>query len=326
MWIIKGGPGTGKSTAMRLVAEEAERRGIYHERCRCSSDPDSLDAVIIPEMRRAVYDGTAPHIMEPRVVGSCERIVNFGDAWDCGVLEERRKEIMELSAACARHHAAAQRWLRAAAAFREDTYTLASSACDMRKLERCAARIAASVVADGGKGRGKADVRLLTAVTPKGVNGVFIPSEQVMERFAERLVIFDRVGAASAILLGMLAERLRERGCDITMCPCSQSGRPEHVIVTAFGLVVSVSNDMHAFSGNRRAVHCERFMDESKLTAESKRLASNRRGVREMTELASEEMQAAKSLHDRLERHYAAAVDFSRTSEYARRLVREMFN
>ncbi|MBQ6756528.1 MAG: hypothetical protein IJP43_06255 [Oscillospiraceae bacterium] len=38
--IIKAGPGSGKSTFMRIIAEKAEKKGLETELIRCSGDPD----------------------------------------------------------------------------------------------------------------------------------------------------------------------------------------------------------------------------------------------------------------------------------------------
>ena len=50
IYIIKGGPGTGKSRFMKEVACRAEEKGLSVERFYCSSDPTSLDAVAISEL------------------------------------------------------------------------------------------------------------------------------------------------------------------------------------------------------------------------------------------------------------------------------------
>lgn len=76
--ILKGGPGCGKSTLMRKVAEAGERLGLRALRVACSSDPDSLDAVVLPEIGLAVADGTAPHVLEPEVCGCDANYVNLG--------------------------------------------------------------------------------------------------------------------------------------------------------------------------------------------------------------------------------------------------------
>ena len=48
----------------------------------CSSDPDSLDGVIFPQIRACIADGTSPHVIEPRFPGAVEELVNLGDYWD----------------------------------------------------------------------------------------------------------------------------------------------------------------------------------------------------------------------------------------------------
>lgn len=59
--ILKGGPGCGKSTLMKQVGTAMEEAGLTVEYVRCSGDPDSLDAIVIPAIGAAVVDGTAPH-------------------------------------------------------------------------------------------------------------------------------------------------------------------------------------------------------------------------------------------------------------------------
>ena len=64
LYVIKGGPGCGKSTAMKQAAREGLRRQQPMEIIHCSSDPSSLDGVLFPEQGKALYDGTAPHTID----------------------------------------------------------------------------------------------------------------------------------------------------------------------------------------------------------------------------------------------------------------------
>ena len=89
-YIIKGGPGTGKSTLMKRVAGYFIKQGVRCELCPCSSDPQSLDAVIFPDFKVALLDGTAPHVVEPQYPGACEEIINLGMAWNTQRLSENR--------------------------------------------------------------------------------------------------------------------------------------------------------------------------------------------------------------------------------------------
>ncbi|MBE3581342.1 MAG: ATPase [Thermoanaerobacteraceae bacterium] len=68
IFVVKGGPGVGKSTFMRKIGETMLARGFDVEFHCCSSDNNSLDAVVIPGIKVALIDGTAPH----RVVSTQE--------------------------------------------------------------------------------------------------------------------------------------------------------------------------------------------------------------------------------------------------------------
>ncbi len=77
MYLIKSGPGCGKSTLMKRLARAAEQRGELTQRIHCASDPDSLDGVILPGQHRAIVDATAPHVVEPDAPGADEVVVSL---------------------------------------------------------------------------------------------------------------------------------------------------------------------------------------------------------------------------------------------------------
>jgi len=61
LFILKGGPGTGKSTLMKKIGQKWKDKGYDIELLHCSSDNNSIDGVIIPKLKVGVVDGTAPH-------------------------------------------------------------------------------------------------------------------------------------------------------------------------------------------------------------------------------------------------------------------------
>ena len=79
---IKGGSGCGKSTFLRRIADEAAARGLEVWRFLCSSDPQSLDAVVLPSLGRGWVDATAPHVLEPTLCAGREGYVDFGAFYD----------------------------------------------------------------------------------------------------------------------------------------------------------------------------------------------------------------------------------------------------
>ena len=74
---------------IQSLRRELEQAGYTAQRVLCSSDPDSLDGVIFPQIRACIADGTSPHVIEPRFPGAVEELVNLGDYWDEEQLRER---------------------------------------------------------------------------------------------------------------------------------------------------------------------------------------------------------------------------------------------
>ena len=62
LYILKGGPGSGKSTFLNIIAEGLSEAGLSVEYIHCSADPNSLDAIYIPALKIACADGTAPQV------------------------------------------------------------------------------------------------------------------------------------------------------------------------------------------------------------------------------------------------------------------------
>lgn len=82
VFILKGSPGSGKSTVMKRIAARAEAEGHPLTVIRCSSDPDSLDGVMLTDLGVAVADGTSPHSLDPKKYGIREVTVSLEDTFD----------------------------------------------------------------------------------------------------------------------------------------------------------------------------------------------------------------------------------------------------
>ncbi len=116
LFILKGGPGTGKSTLLRGVVSSANGVGIDATAVLCSSDVSSLDGVILKHKgkRVAIIDGTAPHTQDPIYPGAIDEIVNLGEGFDNRRLESEKASVLALSGQKSKSYGEAYRALRAA--------------------------------------------------------------------------------------------------------------------------------------------------------------------------------------------------------------------
>lgn len=96
-YIIKGGPGAGKSTFMSSIGKTMVEQGYDIVEFHCATDPDSLDAISIPELGVALMDGTAPHTIDPNNPGITDDIIWLGNYWDDSKLAKSKDEILKLN-------------------------------------------------------------------------------------------------------------------------------------------------------------------------------------------------------------------------------------
>lgn len=96
IFILKGGPGTGKSTFLQRLAAYLYQGGSSLEQYWCSSDPQSLDGIRALDLHIALFDGTSPHILEPKYPGAKETLLDLGAFWCSEILEKQLQTITEM--------------------------------------------------------------------------------------------------------------------------------------------------------------------------------------------------------------------------------------
>ena len=98
IYVIKGGPGTGKSSFMKKILHRLPE-GCRAECILCSSDPHSIDGIILEGKvgRAALLDGTAPHIEEAIYPGAIDEIIDLGKCWENSRLIASKEKILSKS-------------------------------------------------------------------------------------------------------------------------------------------------------------------------------------------------------------------------------------
>lgn len=310
--IIKGGPGSGKSTLMKRIATGLpdERLELIH----CSSDVDSLDAVICAGRKFAIADGTSPHVLEPKYPGSVESLVDMTACWNEDALYACREDVIALTSSCKRCHEHCCRFLSAAASLIGDTYRLALEAVNTQKLAAYCGRLCEREFKQLNAAPGRERVRFLSAVTNKGVTTFVETAKQLCDRV---YLISDDYGAVSRIILNAARSAALAAGYDVISCYCPLSPyeKLEQLFIPKLSLGFITSNRFHDFGESvdpYRIINSQRFTDQQKLKPTKKRIAFNRKAAAQMVEQAAGLLGEAKKIHDELEEYYIAATDFSK--------------
>ena len=322
-YIIKGGPGTGKSTFLKKIADEAERRGLFTERVYCSSDPGSLDAVVIPEKGISVCDGTSPHVVEPRFPGVVENILNLGEFWDSAKLRKNGDEIRGLFFENSLYHRRSAKYLAAAGHIDSLNRKLAMSYIRTEKTDSFASRfIYRELPSRRGEGRGEKSRRFISAITPEG--NIFL-GDAVKSACSRIIGIDDNEGVASALITDRVGEGAVRNGYRVIYCCCPMNpNESEHLLVPekSIGLV-----RLHGASCEiecDRVIHTGRFMKDG-FSQNRTVLKFNSKVKEELIRESVNNLRLAKQTHDKLEKIYIDAMDFERLNEYCQSFIDKLF-
>ncbi len=317
--VIKGGPGTGKSSFMRAVGRAAEEAGLAVEYIVCSGDPESLDGIYIPELRIGYVDGTSPHALDPAVFGAGGDYLNLGAYCETGAAYARREELCALTEGYRSWYARAYELLAAAAK--------ASPAMNLAYVtdgERAAARARADSVAArelAAAPRGTARRRFLGSMT---CAGRYLASG-TLAALCRRLFLLDnRLGLGFEFARELAAEAER-RGVEAVICPhWLRPELTEAVIIPALGVGWAALDPLAAYPEGHRRLHLARMADSETQRALRTQLREDERLYEKLLHRGGECLAAAKALHDRLEALYRPFVDFGALTRAAESEIRRV--
>lgn len=323
-YIIKGGPGTGKSSLMRKIADEIESRDIECERIFCSSDPNSLDGIIFPSLRVSICDGTSPHTLDPDYPGATGEIINLGDCWDKQKLLENKEKIIELTDKNKACHQRSRRFIESAFSIYGDGEKICRECLDESRLMRYASRVSNRHFKKPSGRIGLEKIRLLDAITPKGY---YFFSDTVNALCDEIIVFEDDFGVAASKLINEIRSYALASGFSVISSPCINREKGiRHIIIKELSLGFFTADKLCELNVvPTKTVNLRRFYSSSEYSAHKARLSFAKKAANELLSEAVCALKTAKDIHDNLEACYVDAMDFDAVSEIANVLIERIW-
>lgn len=306
--IIKGGPGTGKSGFMRRIGRAAEARGYDVEYVLCSGDPNSLDGIYIPALRRGWVDGTAPHVTEPRCFGYDSDYVNLGHFCKTPLSAGDKEEILRINQRYKACYSSAYDYLKAAALLRKNSQKTALSPFEQGEIRRRIQEILDFPVRKQG-GSALFIPRFLHAIC---CDGDLYLSAGIHELCKQCYVVYSDASFVSGII--RIAAELSS-ACVSRLIVCPDPLEPEMFeAVLLPELELGFISADYAFEGARELLP-EKFYS-------SDREHSGSETEDRVRAMALDRLRQAKELHDELESYYKAAMDFAALDEFTEEYIR----
>ena len=323
-YIIKGGPGTGKSSLMRKIADEMEKRDIECERIFCSSDPDSLDGIIFPSLRVSVCDGTSPHTLDPDYPGATGEIINLGDCWNKDILFENKGKIIELTDKNKACHKRSRRFIESAFSIFADGEKICRDCLDEERLMRYASRVAGRHFKKPSGRIGTEKIRMLDAITPKGY--LFL-SDTVNALCDMKIVFEDDFGIAASKLISEIRTYALASGFSVISSPSVNREKAiRHIIIKELSLGFFTSDKLCNLNiVPDKTVNLKRFYSLSELSAHKSRMTFAKKAANELLHEAVCALKMAKDIHDDLEKCYVEAMDYEKINRIATALTERIW-
>ena len=308
---IKGGPGVGKSTFMRKIGEAMLEKGYGVEYMHCSSDNHSLDGVVIPAIKVALLDGTAPHVVDPIHPGAVDEILNLGEYWNEEGISRHKQAIIDSSAKVGKLFARAYRYLAASKEFYDDMYMIYQEATK----EACVNKEATNIIENELQNMplsdkvGKVRKLFVSAITPSGLCNELdsiVKNETVYK-------ISGESGTGTEKLIKKVREAAIERGLDVESyyCPMQPEEKLEHIVISKIGLTLTTSNQYHDIQmPHKKSINLMQYVDNKKLDAYKDTLYYDKKMFEQLLNKSIDTIKKAKEEHDYLETFYIPNMHF----------------
>ncbi len=321
LWVIKGGAGCGKSSFMRKIGAAAQKAGYAVEYVMCSGDPNSLDAIYIPQLKTAYMDGTAPHVTDVHMAAADSAYLDLGQFYDKNSISEHKDELLEMQNIISLKYRKAYSLLSAAGSLQRGWMRNMPSEEATNDAKRRIDGIVKRELGTKHRDGGKIIRRFLSACTCQGICSF---KDSITQDCGRVFILESRLGL-SAPMLRNIAESAVNTGYEIIICPDPLTPElPEAVLIPGVSLAFVASTSALAALPPTRKVHLDPKGEAAINKQQKSELLRYEKLSAAIRSEAINALSEAKAYHDKMEGIYNPFVDFSAVHETADEHLRRL--
>lgn len=317
IFCLKGGPGVGKSSLMKKVAMEFIDKGYDVEVFPCSSDPGSLDAVLVKKLKVVLLDATAPHIVDPKTPGAIDEIVNLGDFWNVDNLEMNKIEIEQCNEEISSCFQRAFKYLKSAEPIFYDIEDKNSDAMDFGRLNKFTDEFIEKLFEGVENSEKLSKPRHLfgTAITPIGHIDY---ADSILQDVNKIYYLDGKIGYGKTTFLKRVYERAVLKGLNVEVYHYPLiPGKIESIIIEELGVGITTSQIFK----EEESINLGRFINNEKLNEYKVDLEMDEKILDELINYAISNLKKAKSSHDVVEDYYIPNMNFEKVNRLKDELI-----
>lgn len=319
---IKGGPGTGKSLLMKKVAAHFLQKGYTVEHHHCSSDPDSLDGVLIKELNVALLDGTSPHIVDPITPGAVDEILNMGDALNMDFLSSYKKDIININKDIGKCFKRSYRYLGAAKSIHDDWSSLNYESLDSNKISNLIENLKSNIFKNDIAGYGNDRHLFATAITPDGIMSY---ADDLSKNYKTKYILTGGPGFGKTDILKFIGSCAQKKGYFIEyMHDPFIPERIEHIFIPELSVCILTNNEINKAKFTGIEYNLSDYTKSHLNSSKTDDLEYDKTLFYDLVNKAISLINKAHLLHDDLEAFYIKAMNFNMADEIYDKVIKKI--
>ncbi len=326
--VLKGGPGTGKSTIIRNLGTLLQDNGYNVEYFYCSSDSNSLDGFAAPDLKFAIIDGTPPHAMDLELPGINDEIINLGEFWEKEKLLPYRDELESINIAIKKSFRAAYCHLAESNLVLKHLKLHTSNNINSTKINKMVLLLLERIVDDEPCRKTSRERHLFgSAITPEGLVNHY---DSIFTDCIEFYFLTGGLGVGISELLENIYQLLRFKGLDLEVYHCALDPKKiDALVIKEKRLAITkMSNYLPFKLSSSDIVYQENLSFDhfypNMNSWEKELLEDYENTFNKLLIKGIRCLKRAKELQMKREPYYSKAMDFSRVKKIEERLIREL--
>ncbi|KRQ87116.1 ATP-dependent RecD-like DNA helicase [Caloramator mitchellensis] len=324
VYIIKGGPGTGKSTFMRLIGEDLLKEGMSVDFVYCSADKDSLDAIVVNDLNVVIVDGTAPHVIDPKYPGAVERLLDFGEYWDIDYLRSRKEIIKFYIDEIENQYKSFFKHMKNAKGIHDKWEKEYLKGMDFKKADEITEKLINEVVRGRTHKKSKEWHRFAGAMTPQGQVCFY---ENLTQDIKNRYIVKGRPGTGKSTMTKKIAQAALNSGYDVEFYHCAfDPSSIDMIVIRELDFALLDGTAPHVFDphGNDKLVDMFECINTEIVHEDKEPIKAIEQEYAEEIGKAKKIYSNIKQLHDELEKYYINAMDFNNVNALRIRITKTL--
>lgn len=325
VYILKGSPGSGKSTFLRRIGNDLLKAGLDVDFIYSCVDSKSLDGIYIHGINVSFVNGTMPNFIEPKYPGAVERLLDFGNYWDIDYLRKEKDKIKYYYDEIAREYKKFWMHLKNAKLIHDNWKREYMLGMDFKMATDITNSLIKDFINSRDSQKGTEYHRFSSALTVDGQVNFY---ENLTSGIKNRVVLKGRPGSGKSTLLKRLGLAGIEAGYDVEFYHCSfDASCIDMIIIPMLSFAALDGEPPHVFDPGKN----DRLIDMF-VCINTSIVNEEENPIKEIELFYSEEIKHARevytrigSLNEELKKFYIEATDFNEIDALRSRITKFLF-